>query len=79
MERALSSTFGWSVPVRYKVLPGIWFVVCGFPPVFAHLRELKLNMAARLKIGDNRAGRIFRSLYATDRGSFENDVHIALK
>ena len=45
----------------------------------ALLRLMKLNMAARLKVGDNRAGRIFRSLYVSDKGSFERDVEAALK
>ena len=36
-------------------------------------------MAARLKVANNRAGRIFRSLYESDKGSFENDVYLALK
>ena len=36
-------------------------------------------MAARLKLANNRAGRIFRSLYKLDKGSFENDVDLALK
>ena len=43
------------------------------------LRMLKLNMAARLKLGENRAGRMFRSLYNLDRGLFEKDVQMALK
>ena len=70
LARALCSCFGWEVPKKLKVEPGIWFVVCGFPSVFALLRKLKLEMAARLKMGNNRAGRIFRSLYECDRGIF---------
>ena len=35
-------------------------------------------MAARLKVAENKAGRIFKSLYLADRGSFESDVHLAL-
>ena len=54
-------------------------MICGFPNVPALLTKFKLEMAARLKVGNNRAGRIFRSLYKSDRGSFENDVHLALK
>ena len=54
-------------------------MICGFPAVFALLRKLKLDLAARLKVGANRAGRIFRDLYISDRGSFENDVHQALE
>ena len=76
--KALCSTFGWSVPKRFKIQPSIWFAVCGFPSVFALLRKLKLELAARLKISDDRAGKIFRHLYASDRGSFEKDVHQAL-
>ena len=79
LARALCSTFGWSVPKRFKVQPGIWFIICGFPTVLALLRKLKLEMAARLKVANNRAGRIFRSLYESDKGSFENDVYLALK
>jgi len=71
LERALCCTFGWSVPKRFKVRPGIWLMICGFPTVFALSRKLKLEMAARLKIADNKAGRIFRNLYMTDRGSFK--------
>ena len=79
LEKALCSTFGWSVPKKFTVQPGIWSVICGYPTVSALLRKLKLDMAARLKVGENRAGRIFRSLYLSDRGSFENDVHLILK
>ena len=78
LERALCCTFGWSVPKGLRVQPGVWFIVCGFSTVFALLRKLKLEMAARLKVGDNKAGKIFRSLYMSDRGSFERDVHSAL-
>ena len=31
-------------------------------------------MAARLMVGDNKAGRIFRGLLKDDHGSFEGDV-----
>ena len=79
LEKALCCTFCWSIPKRFKLRPGIWFVICGFPTVFALLRKLKLEMGARLKIADNKAGRIFQSLYLSDRGSFESDVHLALK
>ena len=78
LGRALCSTFGWSVPNRFKIQPDIWFAVCGFPSVSALLRKLKLDLAARLKICDNRAGKIFRSLYNSDGGFFEKDVHQAL-
>ena len=78
LGRALCSTFGWSVPKRFKIQPAIWFPVCGFPSVFALLRKLKLDLAARLKICDNRAGKIFRNLYKSDRGFFERDVYLAL-
>ena len=59
-----------------KVRPGVWFIICGFPPVFALLRRTKLEMAARLKLVDNKAGRIFRSLYMSEGGSFESYVHV---
>ena len=36
-------------------------------------------MAARLKVGDNKAATIFRNLYTSDKGSFENDAHLAMK
>ena len=78
LEKALCCTFGWSVPKRLKVQSGVWFIVCGFPTVFALLRKLKLEMAARLKVADNKAGRVFQNLYMSDRGSFEKDVHLAL-
>ena len=67
LERALCCTFGWSVPKRFKVRPGIWFMVCGFPTVFSLLRKLKLEMAARLKVADKKAGWVFQSLYMSDR------------
>ena len=79
LVKALCSTFGWNVPKKFRVHPGIWSMICGFPNVPALLTKFKLEMAARLKVGNNRAGRIFRSLYKSDRGSFENDVHLALK
>ena len=78
LGRALCSTFGWSVPKRFKIQPGIWFAVCGFPSAFALLRKLKLDLAVQLKFGDNIGGKIFRNLYVSDRGSFERDVHQAL-
>ena len=79
IDRALCATFGWSVPKKYKVKPGIWCIVCGFLTAPALQRKLMLEMAARLKVSENRAGRIFRNLYGLDRGSFEIGVHIALK
>ena len=79
LEKALCCTFGWSVPKKLKVRPGVWFMVCGFSPVSALLRKLKLEMAGRLKVGDNKAASIFQNLYVSDRGSFESDVYLALK
>jgi len=79
LGKALCSTFGWNVLKRFKIKPAIWSIVCGFPTVFALLRKLKLDMAARLKLGNNRAGRIFRSLYGSDGGVFERDVKLALE
>ena len=78
-ERVLCSTFGWSVPKIFKIHPGFWFIICGSSTVFALLTKLKLGLAARLKLGDNEDIRIFRSLYASDKGSFEKDVHQALQ
>ena len=79
VEKALCNTFGWSIPKGAKIPSGTWTMVCGYPPVLALLRQLKLEMAARLKVGENKAGRIFRKLYVSDRGSFEYDVQLALK
>ena len=79
IDKALCCTFGWNVPKRFKLRSGIWPVICGFPTVSALLRKLKLDMGARLKVADNRAGRIFRCLYSEDKGSFEDGVYLALK
>ena len=79
MGKALCSTLGWKVPKRFKVKPAILPIICGFPSDFALLRKIKLEMAARLKLCDNRTGRIFRSLYESDRGVFELDVSTALE
>ena len=59
--------------------PGIWLAVCGFPSVKSYLRQLKLEMATRLKIADSKPGRIFRGLYGSDKGSFERDVEKGLQ
>ena len=48
LERALCCTFCWRVPKKANILQGVWSVVCGHPPVPALLRQLKLEMAARL-------------------------------
>ena len=58
--------------------PGICAVICGFPSVFAPLRKLNLEMASRLKLGNSRAARVFRSLCSSDRVSFEHDGYLAL-
>ena len=36
-------------------------------------------MAARLKIADTKAGRIFRGLFGYDNGTFERDVSFAIE
>ena len=79
LEKALGAAFGWRIPKRTKFERGIWFPISGFPPVKAYLRQLKLEMATRLKVADNKAGRIFRGLFNSDRGSFESDVRKSLR
>ena len=79
LGKALCAAFGWRIPKGTKIELGIWFPICGFPPVKAYLRQLKLEMATRLKVADNKAGRIFRGLFSSDRGSFESDVRKSLQ
>ena len=78
LDRAMSNCFGWSTPKGVKINPGIWAAICGFPPVDAFLRQEKLLMAARLKLADHKAGRIFRELLKSEGGSFQNDVLVAI-
>ena len=58
--------------------PGVWPMIFGFPAVSSYLRQEKLVMAARLWVGDFKAGRIFRGLFRKGGGSFETDVDKAL-
>ena len=60
LVKALCSTFGWNVPKKFRVHPGIWSMICGFPNVLALLTKFKLEIAARLKLVNNRTGRILR-------------------
>ena len=74
----MSNAFGWVTPKGIKPDSGIWTAICGFPPVEAFLWQEKLLMAARLKLANHKAGRIFRNLVESDCGSFETDVLIAI-
>ena len=71
---AFERAFGRTIPEGMKLRPGIWFAICGFPPVQAFLRQEKLSMAARLKVGRNKAGKIFQGLYGLDNGTLEKNV-----
>ena len=51
----------------------MWLPLCG-----GFLSQEKLLMAARLMVGDNKAGRIFRGLLKDDHGLFEGDVTTVL-
>ena len=73
-DKNLSNTCAFSYNKRDLKYPGIWTVICGLPPVESFLCQEKLLMAARLKVGDYKAGRIFRGLLKDDHGSFETDV-----
>ena len=75
--KALRNACGW--PTSKKVCPplSIWLAICGFPPVLSFLRQLKLEMAARLKLADHKAGRVFRALSEEENGIFENDTKVA--
>ena len=77
-DNALSRICAFNLKTRDLQYPGIWSAICGFPPVECFLRQKKLLMAARLKVGEFKACRIFRGLFKSDRGSFENDVVKAL-
>ena len=79
MDKALCAAFGWRIPKGTKIEIGIWFPICGFPSVKAYLRQLKLELATRLKVADNKAGRIFRGLFGSYRASFESDVRKGLQ
>ena len=76
--KALSYTCGWILPTGVKTHPGVWSMIFGFPAVSSFLRQEKLLMAARLWVGDFKAGRIFRGLFRKGGGSFERDVDKAL-
>ena len=76
--KALSNACGWVLSNGVKTHPGVWFMIFGFPPVASFLRQEKLLMAARLRVGDFKAARIFRGLFRKGGGSFERDVDEAL-
>ena len=42
-------------------------------------QQLKLELAARLKLADHKAGRVFRALSKGENGTFENDKRVAVK
>ena len=42
-------------------------------------QQLKLELAARLKLADHKAGRVFRALSKRENGTFENDKRVAVK
>ena len=77
-DKALSNICGWIIPSGAKIGSGLWTVICGFTPVSSFLRQEKLLMAARLRVGDFKAARIFRGLFKSGGGSFERDVKKAL-
>ena len=73
-DRALSYSCALNSNKSDLKYPGIWTAICGFPCVESFLSQEKILMAARLMVGDNKAGRIFRGLIKGDHGSFEGDV-----
>ena len=77
-DRALSNSCAFNLKPGCHLYPGVWAVICGFPPVESFLRQEKLLMAARLMVGEHKAGRIFRGLFKDDPGYFERDVVKAL-
>ena len=77
-DKALSNICGWIIPSGVQISSGLWTVICGFTPVSSFLRQEKLLMAARLRVGDFKAARIFRGLLKSGGGSFERDVKKAL-
>ena len=79
LDAALKQTFDCSNSKGTKLLAGVWFAICGHPSVLGFLRQEKLLMAARLKIAQTKAGRIFRGLFGYDNGTFESDVSSAVK
>ena len=79
LDAVLKQAFGWSLPKGTKLLAGVWFAICGHPSVLGFLRQEKLLMAARLKIAQTKAGRIFRGSFGYDNGTFESDVSSAIK
>ena len=79
LDAALKQAVGWSFPKGTILLAGVWFAICGHPSVLGFLRQEKLLMAARLKIAQTKAGRIFRGLFGHDNGTFERDVSFAVK
>ena len=35
LGEAFKRAYGWPTPKGIKLMPGIWFAICGFPPVKA--------------------------------------------
>ena len=77
--KALRNVCGWPTPKAVCPSLAIWLAICGFPPVLSFLRQLKLEFAARPKLADHKAGRVFRSLSKRDNGTFENNTRVALE
>jgi len=78
LDKALSYSCALNCKKKDLKYPGIWLAICGFPCVESFLRQEKLLMAARLWVGDFKAGRIFRGLFRKGGGTFERDVDKAL-
>ena len=72
LSKALRNACGW--PNTNSVCPSsaIWLPICGFPPVLSFLRQQKLELAARLKLADHKASRVFRALSKGENGTYEN-------
>ena len=79
LSKALENACGWQTPRTLRLSPSIWFPLCGFPPVLSFLRKMKLELAARLKLADHKAGRIFKSLLKGKKGVFETDTITAVE
>ena len=77
--KALRNACGWPTPKGVCPSLAVWLVICGFPPVLSFLRQLKLELAARLKLSDHKAGLVFNALLKVDNGTFENDTKVALQ
>ena len=77
--KALRNACGWPTPKKVSPPLSVWLAICGFPHVLSFLRQLKLELAARLKLEDHKAGRFFRALSKEENGIFENDTKAALE